>query len=65
MSCFAHSDIDECTEDADGCAQICTDTDGSYNCSCGPGYELANDQRGCDGKHNYYKKSEEQYLIMD
>ena len=33
----------------DDCAQICTDTDGSYVCSCAPGYLLTNDSRGCDG----------------
>ena len=43
-------DIDECFDDIDGCAQQCTDTDGSYNCSCGSGYTLASDDHGCDGK---------------
>ena len=42
-------DINECDEDADGCAQSCTDTDGSYVCSCGSGYTLAADDHGCDG----------------
>ena len=44
------TDIDECEEDNDGCAQTCTDTEGSYNCSCGPGYTLASDDHGCDGE---------------
>ena len=47
-----HTDIDECAEDMDGCAQICTDTDGSYTCSCDSGYNLANDSHGCDGKQS-------------
>ena len=42
-------DIDECIEDIDDCAQICTDTDGSYTCSCRPGYRLASDDHQCDG----------------
>ena len=42
-------DINECAEGVDDCAQICTDTDGSYICSCAPGYLLTNDSRGCDG----------------
>ena len=44
------TDIDECEEGIDGCAQNCTDTDGSYNCSCGSGYNLAINQHGCDGQ---------------
>jgi hypothetical protein len=42
-------DVDECSEGSDNCAQNCTDTDGSYGCSCGSGYRLANDSQGCDG----------------
>ena len=44
------SDIDECAEGTDDCAQVCTDTDLSYTCSCQSGYRLASDGRGCDGK---------------
>ena len=44
-----HADIDECNEDSDGCAQTCTNTIGSYICSCGSGYRLASDAHGCDG----------------
>ena len=44
-------DIDECTEDIDGCIQTCTDTDGSYTCSCDVGYDLAKDGHGCDGDY--------------
>ena len=43
------ADINECAENIDDCVQICTDTDGSYVCSCAPGYLLTNDSRGCDG----------------
>ena len=43
-------DINECAEATDGCAQACTNTDGSYLCSCESGYRLASDQHGCDGK---------------
>ena len=32
-------DIDECYEDRP-CSQVCTNTAGSYSCSCGPGYSL-------------------------
>ena len=42
-------DVNECAEGIDDCVQICTDTDGSYVCSCAPGYLLTNNSRGCDG----------------
>ena len=40
-------DINECTENSDGCAQICVNTAGSYYCSCRSGYRLASNRRGC------------------
>ena len=42
-------DVNECIEDVDGCAQICTDTLGSYTCSCRSGYQLASDDHQCNG----------------
>ena len=47
---ITYIDINECAEDTDDCAQTCTDTDGSYTCLCDVGYELANDEHGCDGE---------------
>ena len=44
------SDINECAEGIDDCAQVCTDVDLGYTCSCQSGYHLASDERGCDGK---------------
>ncbi|XP_064386667.1 sushi, von Willebrand factor type A, EGF and pentraxin domain-containing protein 1-like [Halichondria panicea] len=41
-------DINECSEDTDGCDHICTNTPGSYNCACNSGYRLAADKRRCD-----------------
>lgn len=49
---YLPADVDECVEDTHGCAQICTDTDGSYTCSCEVGYNLSEDQHGCDGKQS-------------
>ena len=37
------ADVDECAEDSDGCEQVCTNTEGSYLCSCFLGYTLDKD----------------------
>ena len=41
------SDINECAEGTDGCNQTCTNSIGSYSCSCGSGYLLESDRHGC------------------
>ena len=46
---FIHVDVNECQSDNGGCAQTCDNTDGSYQCSCLNGYELANDGHNCSG----------------
>ena len=43
-------DVDECSESTDGCEQTCNNTVGSYMCSCGSGYRLANNGLMCNGK---------------
>ena len=48
------TDINECVEGSDSCSQICTNTIGSYICSCNPGYRLASDGQACSGELNYY-----------
>ncbi|RUS86243.1 hypothetical protein EGW08_005985, partial [Elysia chlorotica] len=40
-------DIDECATGADTCSGNCTNTFGSYNCSCPTGNKLASDLRAC------------------
>ena len=47
-----YKDINECAEGTGGCAQMCTNTVGSYDCSCSSGYRMASDSHGCDGKSN-------------
>ena len=42
-------DINECTENTDGCAQMCTNTIGSFTCACRVGYLLNSDGRACQG----------------
>ena len=43
------TDIDECEAGTDGCHDNadCTNTDGSYTCSCSPGY--SGDGTSCNG----------------
>ncbi len=44
------ADINECNSDNGGCAQTCTNSEGSFECSCDAGYTLNGDSRNCDGK---------------
>ena len=47
---FFSADIDECTEPAHGCSQLCNNTLGSYNCFCLKGYLLEKDNKTCVGR---------------
>ena len=49
------SDIDECSSNNGGCAQVCTNTPGSYTCGCDSGYELDGDGFSCNGTYDNYK----------
>ena len=40
-------DIDECSKGISGCSQLCTNTIGSYTCTCDNGYQLTNDNHTC------------------
>eukprot|EP00731_Ephydatia_muelleri_P016533 Em0009g957a len=40
-------DINECSLGTSGCAQICTNTIGSYVCSCYPGYQISFNNQTC------------------
>ena len=42
-------DIDECSEDLNGCQTSCENLIGSYRCSCDDGFELAANGRDCEG----------------
>ncbi len=43
-------DINECNTNNGGCNQVCTNTDGSFMCSCNSGFMLADDLVACNGE---------------
>ena len=45
------TDVNECDTENGGCNQTCTNIHGSFLCSCGTGYTLAEDDLGCDGNN--------------
>ena len=45
------TDIDECGLGTHQCAQNCSNTVGSYTCSCQTGYTLNADGQHCDGTY--------------
>ena len=45
-----NADIDECATDNGGCERNCTKIIGSFNCSCGTGYELDGNGLNCTGE---------------
>ena len=48
--CVFAVDVNECDTANGGCADTCTNSDGSFACSCGSGYVLNADGVSCDGK---------------
>ena len=50
--CVIIIDINECSTNNGGCAQTCTNTVGSFQCTCRSGYTLASNSRGCNGESN-------------
>ena len=45
------TDIDECDRGIGGCQHVCSNTDGSYYCSCNDGYTLNEGGKYCTGKY--------------
>ena len=45
-------DINECDNNNGGCSQNCTNTNGSFFCSCDEGYQLKSDGLTCKGNGN-------------
>ena len=44
------SDVNECQTSNGGCEQVCTNTIGSFECSCNRGFSLSSDGVNCNGK---------------
>ena len=44
-------DIDECGVGTNNCTEICNNTDGGFFCSCKDGYQIASDNRTCEGTY--------------
>ena len=48
--CYQNADVDECDQQLAPCDQLCSNTDGSFICSCNDGYYLGDDMLTCYGK---------------
>ena len=46
---FFVSDRDECLDNRGGCSQLCTNTPGSFSCSCRTGFTLHSNGASCTG----------------
>lgn len=53
---FCGSDFDECSVYGT-CSQSCTNTEGSYTCSCVEGYLSQPDNRSCKAKNGKYQQT--------
>ena len=47
-------DINECSTNNGGCQHMCTNSIGSYTCSCNTGFTLDIDNHGCIGTCRLY-----------
>ncbi|ESO10937.1 hypothetical protein HELRODRAFT_167450 [Helobdella robusta] len=41
-------DVNECSNNNGGCQQLCSNTFGSFSCSCSTGYRLSSDKMSCE-----------------
>ena len=55
--------MNECLLENGACSQTCSNTFGSFECSCDIGYLLATDGSGCNGKSNVSSYSENYQCI--
>ena len=45
------TDINECARGIDGCQHNCSNSIGSFFCSCNTGYALTSNGKSCTGKY--------------
>ncbi len=50
--CGDGTDSCECANGLSGCSSFCSNTDGSYDCSCSDGFTLDGDGRKCNGMYD-------------
>lgn len=48
------TDRNECGLANGGCEHVCTNTDGSYDCSCNSGFQLGSNGRTCKGEYQRF-----------
>lgn len=51
--CVISADIDECSLDSVNCDQLCSNSNGSYACSCRSGFVLNDNNYTCDGENKH------------
>ena len=51
---FSSEDINECERYNGTCEHKCHNTNGSYSCSCNPGYGLSVNGHSCAGMFTYF-----------
>lgn len=47
-------DDDECTANIGGCDQVCSNTNGSFSCSCHMGFFLDSNGKTCRGRLHFF-----------
>ena len=47
-------DIDECAQGISNCEQVCTNSDGAFNCSCFSGFVLHTNSHSCSGEELHF-----------
>ncbi len=58
-------DINECSTNNGGCSNNCTNTIGSYFCSCPLGFQLQSDQRTCKSKLQIKNNKHKNFMFLE
>ena len=60
---FLFADINECYNTPSPCADVCTNTIGSYLCSCSSSFEMVTEDGNCTGNNDIIS-SMHQYVVI-